>query len=84
MVHSFSRFYRDEAEGEIYVRKLRHNGVALLSATEEVGAGIAVDAIRRFMALIAQVENKQRAKRVRETMEENARQGFWNGGGHTP
>ena len=80
VVHTFSRFYRDEAEGEIYIRKLRANGVVLLSATEEVGTGIAGDATRRFMSLIAEIENQQRAKRVRETMEENARQGFWNGG----
>ena len=83
VVHTFSRFYRDEAEGEIYIRKLRANGVVLLSATEEVGTGIAGDATRRFMSLIAEIENQQRAKRVRETMEENARQGFWNGG-HAP
>ncbi len=83
VVHTFSRFFRDEAAGEIYVRKLEKNGVVLLSATEDVGTGIAGETTRRIMGLMAELENKQRAARVRQTMEENARQGFWNGG-HAP
>lgn len=80
VVHSFSRFFRDEVLQELYLRKLAENGVKLQSATEEVGDGFAGEAARRILGIVAELENRQRAARVRQTMLENARQGFWNGG----
>mgnify|MGYP002630488035 CR=1 FL=1 len=80
IVFAFSRFYRDEIHGELYVRKLADNGVSVVSATEEVGSGLAGETTRRIMGILAEMENRQRAARVKETMLENARQGFWCGG----
>jgi site-specific DNA recombinase len=37
VVHSFSRFFRDEFEMEFYYRKLAKNGVKLISITQELG-----------------------------------------------
>ena len=83
VVHSFSRFYRDEVHQEIYLRKLEESGVVMQSATEEVGQGFAGEMSRRILSLVAEMENKQRAARVSQTMLENARQGFFNGS-HPP
>jgi site-specific DNA recombinase len=83
VVHSFSRFYRDEAAQEILLRKMEANKVSVFSMTEEVGPGFGGEITRRIMGLINEVDNRQRAARVTQTMQENARQGFWNGG-HAP
>lgn len=37
MVHSFSLYFRDDFELEIYVRKLAKNGVRLISITQMMG-----------------------------------------------
>ena len=37
VVHSFSRFFRDQFQFEFYVRKLAKNGVRLVSITQELG-----------------------------------------------
>ena len=36
VVHSFSRFFRDEFEMEFYYRKLAKNGVKLVSITHKM------------------------------------------------
>lgn len=80
IVLNFSRFFRDEVYQELHIRKLAENGVRVLSATEEVSDDLAGETTRRLMSIIAELENRQRAARVKQTMRENARQGFWNGG----
>jgi site-specific DNA recombinase len=35
VVHSFSRFFRDQFQLEFYVRRLAKNGVRLISITQE-------------------------------------------------
>jgi site-specific DNA recombinase len=37
VVHSFSRFFRDQFQLELYVRRLAKNGVRLVSITQELG-----------------------------------------------
>jgi hypothetical protein len=37
VVHSFSRFFRDQFQFEFYVRKLAKNGVKLISITQDLG-----------------------------------------------
>jgi DNA invertase Pin-like site-specific DNA recombinase len=37
LVHSFSRFSRDQLQLEFYVRRLAKNGVRLISITQELG-----------------------------------------------
>src|SRR5215469_5122460 len=37
LVHSFSRFFRDQFQLEFYVRRLAKNGVRLVSITQELG-----------------------------------------------
>lgn len=79
VVHSFSRFFRDEFEMEFYYRKLAKNGVKLVSITQELGDDPIHDMMRRIMSLFDEYQSKENAKHVLRAMNENARQGFWNG-----
>ena len=79
VVHSFSRFFRDHFELEFYVRKLGKNGVKLVSITQEMGDDPMHVMMRQIMALFDEYQSKENAKHVLRAMNENARQGFWNG-----
>jgi len=79
VVHSFSRFFRDHFELEFYVRKLAKNGVRLVSITQEMGDDPMHQMMRQIMALFDEYQSKENAKHVLRAMNENARQGFWNG-----
>ena len=76
LVHSFSRFFRDQFQLEFYVRRLAKNGVRLVSITQELGDDPMSNMIRQIMALFDEYQN---AKHTLRAMKENARQGFWNG-----
>ena len=80
VVHSFSRFFRDEVVSETYIRQLNKHGVEVWSATENWGEGSTGELARRVVGIIAEFDNRQRIDRVVQTMAENARQGYWNGG----
>src|SRR5215468_5899023 len=79
IVHSFSRFFRDQFQLEFYVRRLAKNGVRLVSITQELGDDPMSNMIRQIMALFDEYESKENAKHTLRAMKENARQGFWNG-----
>ena len=51
LVHSFSRFFRDQFQLEFYVRRLAKNGVRLVSITQELGDDPMSNMIRQIMAL---------------------------------
>jgi site-specific DNA recombinase len=79
LVHSFSRFFRDQFQLEFYVRRLAKNGVRLVSITQELGDDPMSNMIRQIMALFDEYQSKENAKHALRAMKENARQGFWNG-----
>lgn len=79
LVHSFSRFFRDQFRLELYVRRLAKNGVRLVSITQELGDDPMSNMIRQIMALFDEYQSKENAKHTLRAMKENARQGFWNG-----
>jgi DNA invertase Pin-like site-specific DNA recombinase len=79
LVHSFSRFFRDQFQLEFYVRRLAKNGVRLVSITQELGDDPMSNMIRQIMALFDEYQSKENAKHTLRAMNENARQGFWNG-----
>src|SRR5499427_9436124 len=68
VVHSFSRFFRDQFQLEFYCRRLAKNGVRLVSITQELGDDPMSNMIRQIMALFDEYQSK-----------ENAKHGFWNG-----
>ena len=79
LIHSFSRFFRDEVSFEIYRRKLEKNDVVVISITQEMSEGPGGELTRRIIALTDEMRSKEDAKHVLRGMQENARQGFWNG-----
>ncbi|MCC2609794.1 recombinase family protein [Neorhizobium petrolearium] len=79
IVHSFSRFFRDQFQLEFYVRRLAKNGVRLVSITQDLGDDPMSVMMRQIMALFDEYQSKENAKHTLRAMRENARQGFWNG-----
>ncbi|WP_089217273.1 recombinase family protein [Sphingopyxis indica] len=79
VVHSFSRFFRDQFQLEFYVRRLAKNGVRLVSITQDLGDDPMSVMMRQIMALFDEYQSKENAKHTLRAMRENARQGFWNG-----
>lgn len=79
VVHSLSRFFRDEALGELYVRRLRRHKVELQSVTQQLSADPLSDLARRVVGLLDEHTSKETAKHTLRSMQENARQGYWNG-----
>jgi DNA invertase Pin-like site-specific DNA recombinase len=83
IVHSFSRFFRDQFLFEFYTRKLAKNGVRLVSITQELGDDPMGIMMRQIMALFDEYQSRENAKHTLRAMKENARQGYWNGS-HPP
>jgi site-specific DNA recombinase len=79
LVHSFSRFFRDQFQLEFYVRHLAKNGLRLISITQDLGDDPMSVMMRRIMALFDEYQSKENAKHTLRAMRENARQGYWNG-----
>ena len=79
LVHSFSRFFRDQFQFEFYVRKLAKNGVRLISITQDLGDDPMSVMMRQIMTLFDEYQSKENGKHTLRAMKENSRQGFWNG-----
>lgn len=79
IVHSFSRFFRDQFEFERYRRQLQKSKVELISITQDVGEGHMADLIRSILNKFDEYQSQENAKHVRRSMAANARDGFWNG-----
>lgn len=79
VVHSFSRFFRDAFQSELYIRTLRKFGVALRSITQEIGDDPSGNMVRQIVAMFDEHSSRENAKHTLRGMQENARQGFWNG-----
>src|SRR5438876_6898628 len=63
LVHSFSRFFRDQFQLEFYVRRLAKAGVRLVSITQELGDDPMSNMIRQIMRCL----NGNNPKRKRST-----------------
>ena len=79
VVHSLSRFFRDHVELALYERKLKKAGVKLVSITQQTGDDTSGELARSMFALFDEYQSKENAKHTLRAMQENARQGFWNG-----
>lgn len=79
IVHSFSRFFRDQFEFERYRRRLAKAKVNLVSITQDVGEGATGDLVRSILSKFDEYQSAETAKHVRRSMVANARDGFWNG-----
>jgi site-specific DNA recombinase len=79
VVHSFSRFFRDMVEAALYQKKLGKNGVKLVSITQHINDDPAGEMQQRIIMLFDEYQSKEIAKHVLRSMQENARQGYFNG-----
>ena len=68
VVHSFSRFFRDQFQLEFYVRRLAKNGARLVSITQELGDDPMSNMIRQIMALFDEYQSKDNAKQTLRAM----------------
>jgi site-specific DNA recombinase len=78
-VHSFSRFYRNGAEMELTIRKLRKNGVEVVSVTQPTGDDPSQQLMRQIIGVFDEYTSRENGKNVIRAMRESAKQGFWNG-----
>lgn len=79
VVHSLSRFMRDAFLQEMHVRRLAKAGVRLVSMTQDVGDDPVGVMVRQVFAVFDEYQSNETRKHVSRSMNENARQGFWNG-----
>ena len=79
LVHSMSRFFRDQFQSEFYIRKLRKTGVEVVSITQQFENDPTGNMMRQFLGLFDEYQSKENAKHTLRAMRENARQDFWNG-----
>ena len=79
VVHSLSRFFRDAFGLEMYVRRLAKVGVRLVSITQDLGDNPAAEMLRQMFAVFDEYSSHENSKHVQRAMNENARQGFYNG-----
>lgn len=83
IVHSLSRFFRDLIMGAMYQKKLLKAGVQLISITQQTQNDPSGDMQRHIFMLFDEYQSKEIAKHVLRGMQENARQGYFNGS-HAP
>ena len=79
VVHSLSRFYRDQTELMWHVKQMRRNGVALYSVTQCTTEDSTGEMIMRLIAMFDEYSSKENAKHVIRTMLKNAQEGYFNG-----
>ncbi|WP_332712782.1 recombinase family protein [Pelagibacterium mangrovi] len=80
IVHAFSRFYRDGAEMELLIRRLRKHGVTVESISQPTREDDpAAQMLRQVIGIFDEYTSKENGRQVTRAMKENARQGFWNG-----
>ena len=78
-VHAFSRFYRNGAEMELTIRRLRKLGVEVISATQPTGTDPSQELMRQIIGIFDEYTSRENGKNVIRSMRESAKQGFWNG-----
>ena len=79
VVHAFSRFYRNGAEMELTIRKLRKQGIDVVSVTQPTGDDPAQEMMRQMIGIFDEYTSRENGKNVTRAMRESAKQGFWNG-----
>ena len=78
-VHAFSRFYRNGAEMELTIRRLRKHGVQVVSMSQPTGDDPSQQLMRQIIGIFDEYTSRENGKNVSRSMHESAKQGFWNG-----
>ncbi|MBV9978443.1 recombinase family protein [Bradyrhizobium sp.] len=77
--YAFNRFFRNVAEMELTIRKLRRHGVDVVSVTQPTGDDPSQILVRQIIGAFDEHTSREISKNTTRTMRESAKQGFWNG-----
>jgi DNA invertase Pin-like site-specific DNA recombinase len=61
VVHSYSRYFRDNFQAEMYRRRLRKADVEVISVTQDFGEGPNAELMRQFIGLMDEYFSKENA-----------------------
>ena len=79
VVHSLSRFFRDMIEFALYERRLNKSGCKVVSITQITSDDSAGQMARQIFSMFDEYQSKETGKHTLRALQENARQGFFNG-----
>jgi len=79
LVHSYSRFCRDEYTYAAAIRDLSRAGITLQSLTQPLGDDHTGRMVSSILVSFDAYQSRENGKHTARAMKENARQGFWNG-----
>jgi len=79
IVHSLSRFFRDSIEFGWHERELNRAGIKLVSITQRTDDSLSGELVRKVISVFDEFQSKENAKHTLRAMQENARQGYFNG-----
>jgi len=79
VVYSFNRFFRNGADMELAIRKLRKHGVEVVSVTQPTGDDHSRELMRQLIGVFDEHTSREISKNTARAMRESAKQGFWNG-----
>lgn len=77
--YAFNRFFRNVAEMELTIRKLRKHDVEVVSVTQPTGDDPSQILVRQIIGAFDEHTSREISKNTTRAMRESARQGFWNG-----
>src|SRR5665213_455709 len=77
--YSFNRFFRNGADMELAIRKLRKHGVEVVSVTQPTGDDHSRELMRQLIGVFDEHTSREISKNTTRAMRESAKQGFWNG-----
>ena len=77
--YSFNRFFRNGADMELAIRKLRKHGVEVVSVTQPTGDDQSRELMRQLIGVFDEHTSREISKNTTRAMRESAKQGFWNG-----
>ena len=64
---------------KLTIRRLRKNGVEVVSVTQPTGDDPSQDLMRQIIGVFDEYTSRENGKNVTRAMRESAKQGFWNG-----
>jgi DNA invertase Pin-like site-specific DNA recombinase len=77
--YSFNRFFRNGADMELAIRKLRKHGVEVVSVSQPTGDDHSRELMRQLIGVFDEHTSREIGKNTTAAMRTSAKQGFWNG-----
>ncbi len=79
VVHSRSRFFRDLYQFLFYEKKLKAAGIRVISITQQTSDDATGEMSSQIISMFDEHQSAENSKHTKRAMQENARQGYWNG-----